>query len=100
MSHHAILVGHSGHPRLTDILCRTYYWPQMVADLLEDMLLFALRKELPSSHPKVERKARILRNDVIRMPRDGLVGPLPASNASNKYILVITELFTKLIQVV
>ena len=101
MAHHAVLGGHPGQTRMTDTLRRTYYWPQMAADVLATVR---------SCPPCAKNRLRLIRksNPMKLFPATtplecvamDLLGPLPASKAGNKYILVITDRFTKLTQIV
>jgi len=96
-------VGHSGEHKTLDRMKKFTYWPDMTADL---------RMFLPSCGPcSIKKRDPHLQNKlpVKPLPQEDhpnarvhldLHGPLQAENRAKKYILVCTDAFSKVVQLV
>ena len=101
LTHDPVVAGHPGQNRMYYVLRRTYYWPQMAVDVAVTVrncgncatTRVRLRKTLnrlklfPATAPLESICIDILR-------------PLPKSKKGRKYLLLITDRFAKLTQVV
>ena len=101
MAHYAIIAGHPGQTRMKHTIQQTYYWPQMAADVMATVRSCPhcaknrIRLVKNSNQMKLFPATRPLES--ISMD---LLGPLQKSRAGNRFILVMTDRFTKLTQVV
>lgn len=88
--------GHHGEKKTLERVKRSFYWYSLTADVLHYVVTCALC----GATKKFSRKSRAaLQSYVCGAPLDrlhlDLFGPFHASVNNNKYILVITEQFTK-----
>ena len=101
MAHYAVIAGHSGQTRMKHTIQQTYYWPQMATDVMSTV------RSCPNC---AKNRIRLIKNSnpmklfpatapLESMAMD-LLGPLKKSKAGNRFILVMTDRFTKLTQVV
>ena len=101
MAHYAVIAGHPGQTRMKHTIQQTYYWPQMAADVISTV------RSCPNC---AKNRIHLIKNSnpmklfpatapLESMAMD-LLGPLQKSKAENRFILVMTDLFTKLTQVV
>ena len=101
LAHHSPLAGHPGQTRLHHRLSRSYYWPQMAADVATTV------RECSAC---AKNRLRLIRNTspMLLFPATNplesvaidILGPLPKSKRGFRFILVIADRFTKLTQVV
>lgn len=100
MAHAPVLAGHPGQSRMFYTLRESYYWPQMAADIAATVCNCA----------KCARNRLRLRRHLNRLqlfPATGplesvaidILGPLPRSATGKRFLLVITDRYTKLTQV-
>ena len=101
LCHTSTIAGHPGQNRMYFALRREYYWPHLVADVAATvrgcrtcaMNRFKLRKHL--NRLKLFPATRPLESLAIN-----ILGPFPKTKAGERFLLVITDRFTKLTQVV
>jgi len=96
LEHHATVSAHQGTNRMYYAMRRRYYWPSMVTDIYNTItkcttcaqIRLSLRRHtspltlFPATEPLTD-----LSVDTF--------GPIPATKAGNRFILVITDRFTK-----
>ena len=97
LEHHATVAAHPGMNRMYYAMRRRYYWPSMVTDIYNTITKcttyaqnrLSLRRHtspltlFPASEPLTDLSV-------------GIFGPIPATKAGNRFILVITDRFSKL----
>jgi len=97
LEHHATVSAHPGMNRMDYAMRRRYYWPSMVTDIYNTIIKcttcaqnrLSLRRQtspltlFPAAEPLTDLSVNIF-------------GPIPATKASNRFILVITDRFSKL----
>lgn len=91
--------GHQGEKKTLERVKRSFYWYGLTADVLHYVATCAMC----GASKKSARKSRAaLQSYVCGAPLDRLhldfLGPFPASVNNNKYILVITDQFTKWVE--
>ena len=101
IAHRSVLAGHPGQTRMNFRLRRVFYWPHMAADIQ------ATVRECPEC---AKNRIRLLKhtNPLKLFPAErplesvavDILGPLPISKKKYRFILVITDRYTKLTQVV
>ena len=101
LMHSTPIAGHPGQTRMYANMRRLFYWPHMAADV------FATVQHCPScARERIKQRKR--QHPLILFPAEGpledvavdLVGPFPATKKGYKMILVISDRFSKLTQVV
>ena len=101
LAHHTPIAGHPGQTRLHRRLRRSYYWPHMAADISA-----TVRKCTPCAKNRLRRlrKASEMKLFPATAPLDlvaiDFLGPIPKSSRGFIFMLVISDRFTKLTQVV
>ena len=101
LAHHNPIAGHPGQTRLHRRLQRSYFWPQMAADISTPV-----RECTPCANNRLRllRKASEMKLFLATAPLDSvaidILGPLPKSARGYIFMLVISDRFTKLTQVV
>ena len=101
LCHNPAIAGHPGQNRMYHALRREYYWPHLAADVASTvrgcrtcaMNRFKQRKHL--NRLRLFPATRALENLAI-----DILGPLPKTKSEKRFILVITDRFTKLTKVV
>ena len=101
LCHNPTIAGHPGHNCMYHALRREYYWPHLAADVASTvrgcrtcaMNRVKLRKHL--NRLRLFPATRPLKSLAI-----DILGPLPKTKAGKGFLLVITDRFTKLTQVV
>ena len=99
-AHHTPIAGHPGQTRHRRIQ-RSYYWPLMAADISA-----TVRECTPCAKNRLRlpRKASEMKLFPATAPLDSvaidILGPLPKSSRGFIFMLVISDRFTKLTQVV
>jgi len=97
LKHHATVSAHPGMSRMYYAMRRRYYWPSMVTDIYNTITKcttcaqnrLSLRRRtspltlFPATEPFIDLSVDIF-------------GPIPATRAGNRFILVITDRFSKL----
>ena len=97
LEHHATVSAHPGMNRMYYALRRRYYWPSMVTDIYSTITKCTTRTQdrlslrrhtspltlFPATEPLTDLSVEIL-------------GSIPATKAGNRFILVITDRFSKL----
>lgn len=88
-------VGHRGVRRMYDSLRREYYWCIMAADVY-------ITVQSCTDCPRLEMKFRLLRRLDLFPPNGSLefvaidiLGPLPRTSSSNKFVFIITYMYSK-----
>lgn len=101
LAHYHLLAGHPGQSRLHKRLRRTYYWPQMAADTAT-----TVRECVSCSKNRIRliKQVNPMRlfppSEPLESVAMDILGPLPKSKSGSQFILVITDRFSKLTQVV
>ena len=101
LAHHTPISGHPGQTRLHRRLQRSYYWPHMAADISANV-----RECTPCAKNRLRllRKASEMKRCPAAAPRDSvaidILEPLPKSSRGFIFMIVISDRFTKLTQVV
>ena len=101
LCHNPAIAGYSGQNRMYFALHRENYWPHLAADVAATvpgcwtcaMNLVKLRKHL--NRLKLFPASRPLESLAI-----AILGPLPKTKAGKRFLLVVTDRFTKLTQIV
>ena len=96
LAHYPRSVGHPGGTRMYQTLRRTFYWPSMALDVFHTVRqCSACAKERVS----LRRHARFLKLFPAKQPLEfvsiDILGPLPRSQSGNKYLLVISDRYSK-----
>ncbi|XP_061191756.1 uncharacterized protein LOC133199998 [Saccostrea echinata] len=91
--------GHQGERRTLDRVKRSFYWYGLTADVLHYVSSCAIC----GTEKRASRKSKAaIQSYIYGAPLDRLhidvLGPFPASSSGNKYILVITDQFTKWVE--
>ena len=101
LAHYHVLAVHPGQTRLHNRLRRVYYWPQMAADCATTV------RECNScakNRVRLMKQANPMKLFPATRPLEtvaiDILGPLPKSKSGHRFILVITDRFTKLTQVI
>jgi len=99
-SHSRAWSGHLGCKRTSARLCRRYYW----FALREDVSTWIAQCDACAANKPSTRKPKAQVGDMrVGAPLDRLcidvLGPFPASESGNKYILVVCDAFTKWVEV-
>ena len=97
--HENLTAGHFGHRKTHLILKRRFIWPGMA----KSVLLFVLSCDTCAAYKTDGKKRRAkLKTQVTGVPMErvcvDIVGPFPESTAGNKYGLVVTDYFTKYVE--
>jgi hypothetical protein len=94
--HNAITAGHLGVKKTYERVSEQYYWKGMWEDIrswIAQCIQCCMRKELPDRN--LGQMGTIEATHPWEIVGTDIIGPLPKSNADNKYILVFTDLYTK-----
>ena len=97
LAHYHIQAGHPGQSRMHNRLRRTFYWPQMSADVAttvhecESCAKNRIRLIKQANKLKLFPATTPLQHVAI-----DILGPLPTAKDGHRFILVITDRFTKL----
>jgi len=100
MLHNNVLSGHPGQTRMYYAVRRTYYWPQMAADIYA-----TVRNCTTCARNRVKLRKRT--NPLKLFPASeplkdlciDILGPLTKTKSGNRFLVVTTDRFTKLTQV-
>lgn len=95
-AHDAPHAGHMGYYKTSKRVRESYYWPGMSNDILKYVRSCEVCK---SQKPEQRRPYGHMSSRKVSRPWEivstDLIGPLPLSRSGNRYILVVTDLFTK-----
>ena len=101
MSHYPTLAGHPGGRRMFETIRRTFYWPSMGVDV------YTTARQCSScarENVKLRKHASSMKLFPAAKPLEflaiDLLGPLPRTPKGFRYILVITDRYSKLTRVV
>ena len=101
LCHSPAIAGHPGQNRKYYALRREYYWPHLAADVA---LTVRGCRSCAMNRVKLRKHLNRLRLFPATRPLESLavdiMGPLPKTKAGKQFLLVITDRFTKLTQVV
>ena len=101
LCHNPAIAGHSGHNRMYHALRRAYYWPHLAVDVASTVRGC---RTCAMNRVKLRKHLNRLRLFPATRPLESLaidiLGPLPMTKAGKRFLLVITNRFTKLTQVV
>ncbi|CAG2200977.1 unnamed protein product [Mytilus edulis] len=98
--HNSILSGHLGKNKTKEKLAQRYYWYEMK----EDIQIWISQCDICGANKPPKK---LLRAPLGKMPVGGpldrlatdLLGPLPLTPRNNRYILTVTDYFTKWVEV-
>ncbi|VDI02863.1 Hypothetical predicted protein [Mytilus galloprovincialis] len=98
--HNSILSGHLGKNKTKEKLAQRYYWYEMK----EDIQIWISQCDICGANKPPQK---LLRAPLGKMPVGGpldrlatdLLGPLPLTPRNNRYILTVTDYFTKWVEV-
>ena len=101
LAHYPRLAGHPGGTRMYQTLRRTFHWPSMAMDVFNTVKqCSSCAKERLS----LRKHSRFLKLFPAERPLEcvsiDILGPLPRSFNGNKYLVVITDRYSKLVQTV
>ena len=101
LTHSHKLAGHPGLQKTKDVVKRNYFWPGCSKDV-EDFVTYCeicnLHKGSPNVPAPLERyPTELYPFQVVSMD---FVGPMPATQRSNKYILVFIDYLTRWVEIV
>ena len=101
MSHRSVLAGHPGQTRMYDSMRKTYYWPQMTADIAA---VIRNCRKCAQNRLRLSKRSNKMALFPASKPLEDvaidLLGPLPKTLSGNRHLLVISCRFTKLTQLV
>lgn len=101
LAHHSPLAGHPGQTRLHKRVRRSYYWPQMAADVAATVRNCV---SCAKNRLRLSKQANPMQLFPAETPLESvaidILGPLPKSKRKYEFILVIADRFTKLTQIV
>lgn len=99
-AHWAMEAGHGGTQRTAERIMTNYYWPGIHADVGEFIKRCQTCQLAKAKHPNRQplKPLPICDAPNQRVHID-LVGPLRTTNAGNKFVMVITDAFTKYAEV-
>ena len=100
LAHHTILAGHPGQTRMHRHIRETYYWPQMDADIyktIRNCTTCAKNhvKLQKRTHPRLFQATRPLESFAVN-----ILGPLTKTKRGHRFLLVMSDRFSKLTHVV
>jgi len=100
MVHRHQLAGHPGQTRMYYAVRRTYYWPHMAADIYATVRNCAA---CARNRLKLRKRTNPLRLFPAKAPLEDLcidiLGPLVKTKGGNRFLLVVTDRFSKLTSV-
>ena len=99
LGHYPRMSGHPGGSRMYQTMRRTFYWPSMAMDVYNTVRQcsscakerIALRKHSSFLHLFPAQKP-------LEFVAIDILGPLPRSSSGNRYLLAITDRFSKMVQ--
>ena len=101
LAHYSKFAGHPGQTRMYRHLRATYYWPQMAADAYKTVRTC---KTCAKNRVKLRKRTHPLRLFPARSPLEALsidiLGPLTKTKKGYRFLLLVTDRFTKLTQVI
>ena len=101
LAHYSKFAGHSGQTRMYRHLHATYYWPQMAADVYKTVRTC---NACAKNRVKLRKRKHPLRLFPARSPIEALpidiLGSLTKTKKGYRFLLVLTDRFTKLTQVI
>ena len=101
LMHHSPMAGHPGQTRMYANMRRVFYWPQMAADIFG-----TVRRCYSCARERLRQRKRFEPLQLFPPERPledvaiDVLGPLPETKNGYKYVLVITDRFSKLTQAV
>ena len=100
MAHSHPFAGHLGYKRTRERLTEQYYWYKSSEDVFEFIrrCLRCARNNVKRQAAKVSKKTVPIQGVPLAEWAMDVLGPLPKSEQGNLYILVITDLFTKWVE--
>ena len=101
LAHYSKLVGHPGQARMYRHVRSAYYWPQMAADIYRTVRTW---NACAKNRVKLRKRTHPLRLFSDQRPLGVLsidiLGPLTKTKKGHRFLIVITDRFTKLTQVI
>ncbi len=101
LAHYPVLAGHPGGCRMYHTLRRTYYWPSMAHDAYA-----TVRECIDCARNRIKERSKtsFLKLFPAAAPLEfvcmDLLGPLPRTARHNRFLLVLTDRFSKLTRTV
>lgn len=101
-AHNSYVGGHMGIFKTTQRIINTYYWPNMHKDIEEHVksCVDCQRTKPHSKHPRPPLRPLEQPHTPNHRIHIDLFGPLSTSESGKKYILVITDAFSKYVELV
>lgn len=98
--HNTVLSGHLGVKKTREKLLQRFYWFNVREDIYQHIMKCHECTSIkgPPKSPKAPLGSMPSGSPLDRISMD-VLGPLPRSNRDNKYILVITDYFTKWVEI-
>ena len=101
LAHHKILAGHPVQTRMHRHIRETYYWPQMAADIYKKIRNCT---KCAKNRVKLRKRTQTLLIFPATRPLESLaidiLGPLTKTNKVHRFLLVMSDRFSKLTHVV
>ena len=101
LMHHSPMAGHPGQTRMYANMRRVFYWPQMAADIFG-----TVRRCYSCARERLRQRKRFEPLQLFQPERPledvaiDVLGPLPETKNGYKYVLVVTDRFSKLTQAI
>ena len=101
LAHYSKLAGHPGQTRMYHQVRSAYQWPRMASDIYRT---FRTCNSCAKNRAKLRKRTHPLRLFPAQRPLESLsidiLGPLTKTKKGHRFLVVITERFTKLMQVI
>ena len=97
MAHYPKLAGHPGTRRMYDTMRRSFYWPLMANDIHKLVRSCQSCAKAKGAKHKHQHKLKLFpaAGPLEEVAMD-ILGPLPKSEAGNRFVLVITDRYSKM----
>jgi hypothetical protein len=98
--HDTTVGGHCSYRRMYDRIRLKYYWKNMLQDIKQwcDMCDLCLRKKQTTRPPSIPIMSAAPAVEPFYRVGYDILGPLPTTNKGNKFVLVMTDHFSKYVE--